>query len=213
MANKQRIIDYLQRHPEGIDDDELAKVLNLKARQQANVICRKLVVENLIQRRLINGKIHNFWIHGEYVEPKDTLSITVPIEKTGNWFWEGNVQTLVIHYLLSENYELLFAANTASREQGKDIVAERNGKTLWVTVKGFPLGTERTKPSTQAGHWFKQAVFDILQYRGESKENELGIALPDYHRYRSLAQKVSWIKPLADFAYFWVRESGEIVVE
>lgn len=75
---------------------------------------------------------------------------------------------------------MISAADTASYQKDKDIVAEHNGNTLWVSVKGSPRGTKRTHPSTQAGHWFKQAVFDILEYRGEDKGVELGLALPDY---------------------------------
>jgi HJR/Mrr/RecB family endonuclease len=38
-------------------------------------------------------------------------------------------------------------ANTASHQQGIDIVAEKDGKLLWVTVKGYPQGTDKTNPS------------------------------------------------------------------
>jgi hypothetical protein len=130
-----------------------------------------------------------------------------------NWFWEGNVQAQVVTYLASQKFKIMSVANTASREPGKDIVAERDGKELWVSVKGFPKGTARTQPSTQAGHWFKHAVFDILQYRGESKNNALGLALPDYPRYRTLSEKIAWLKPIAKFVYFWVQENGDVVVE
>ncbi len=43
MTVKQRIILYLQNHPEGIDDHELARVLGLSARQQANMPCQELL--------------------------------------------------------------------------------------------------------------------------------------------------------------------------
>ncbi len=33
MTIKQRIIEYLQIHPEGIDDDMLAQILKLSARR------------------------------------------------------------------------------------------------------------------------------------------------------------------------------------
>ena len=213
MTNRQKVIDFLIRHSEGIDDDELAKALDLKARQQANMICRKLESENLVSRRSIEGKIHNFWIGGEYVEQKVPMPIVDSKDKSKNWFWEGNVQDQVVQYLIDQDYKIVSAANTASREQGKDIVAEKDETTLWITVKGFPTGTPRTQPSTQAGHWFKQAVFDILQYRGESMENELGLAIPDFPRYRSLAEKISWMKPFTNFVYYWVKENGEVTVE
>ncbi len=104
-------------------------------------------------------------------------------------------------------------ADTASDQQGIDIVAEKDGKLLWVSVKGYPAGTDKTKPSFQAGHWFKQAIFDIIEYRGRDKNVLLAVALPDYLRYRSLAQKITWFKTAAKFVYFWVREDGQVSVQ
>ncbi|MBA1340608.1 MAG: hypothetical protein C5S40_00520 [ANME-2 cluster archaeon] len=104
-------------------------------------------------------------------------------------------------------------ADTASHQRGKDIEAENNGKTVWISVKGYPKGTAKTHPSTQAGHWFKQAVFDILEYRGEDSNAELGLAIPDFPRYRNLAEKISWLQPVAEFTYYWVQETGDVLVE
>ena len=129
------------------------------------------------------------------------------------WFWEGNVQDSVVHYLQRQGYRIKAVADTASHQTGKDIVAERDGRVLWVSVKGYPRGTVKTHPSTQAGHWFKHAIFDILEYRGENEEAALGVALPDYPRYRKLAKKIEWLKPVAKFVYFWVRENGGVTVD
>jgi hypothetical protein len=211
MTNREKVIDYLQKHSEGVDDDELAKALDFSRRQQSNLICRRLEKEKLIARRTVRGKIHNFWVGGEYVEQIKKPEI-VSGKKSENWFWEGNVQNQVIRFLSTQYFKILSSADTANHERGKDIIAEINGAILWVTVKGYPTGTDRTQPSTQAGHWFKDAVFDILRYRGESNVNKLGLALPDFPRYHSLAKKIAWIKPIANFVYFWVKEGGQVVV-
>jgi hypothetical protein len=165
----------------------------------------------------VSGKIHNFWVGNKqdsitHIPPSQTGP---PLKSGGGkpWCWEGNVQATVVRYLATQDYIIRSVADTASRKPGKDIVAERKGKPIWITVKGYPEGTSKTHPSTQAGHWFKQAVFDIIEYRGESEIAELGIALPDFPRYRSLAQRINWFQPVAEFAYYWVRESGEVVVE
>ena len=217
---KERIAAYLQRHPEGVDDDMLAKVLNLSARQQANSRCRQLAKEGLVERRVVHGKIHNFWIGGEKGTNKDVdkkhFGSSIPQmagDKAREWFWEGNVQDAVVHYLQGKGYYIKAVADTASHQTGKDIVAEQNGKRLWVTVKGYPRGTTKTHPSTQAGHWFKQAIFDVLEYRGESKDVALGVALPDYPRYRKLAKRIEWLKPVAKFVYFWVSANGDVTTE
>ena len=221
MTIKERIKEYLKRHPEGVDDDMLAKALKLSARQQANQRCRELEVEGLVVRRRVHGKIHNFWVGDENVDiPKDTPNIiskqsphTLTTEKEKNWFWEGNIQAEVIKYLAKNNYLIRSVADTASRQTGKDIIAEKENKTLWVSVKGYPRETRRTHPSTQAGHWFKQAIFDIIEYRGEDENVDLGIAFPDFPRYRNLARKISWLKPVTKYTYYWVKENGEITVE
>jgi len=215
MTIRERIIAFLQQHPEGVDDDALTEALQLKYRQQANSRCRQLEEEGLVSRRRVGAKIHNFWI-GERVQPPQISPTPPKAERPAParpWFWEGNVQAAVIRYLASRGWSIRSVADTASRQRGKDIVAEQNSRLLWVTVKGYPQGTKRTQPSTQAGHWFKQAVFDILEYRGESDTARLGLALPDFPRYRALAQRIGWLQPVAEFAYFWVHEDGTVAVE
>jgi len=118
-----------------------------------------------------------------------------------------------VRYLRSQGYRIRAVADTASHQTGKDIVAERNGRQLWVSVKGYPRRTAKTHPSTQAGHWFKQASFDILEYRGENEDVELGVAMPEYPRYKELAKRIEWIKPVTGFVYFWVRANDEVTVE
>jgi len=214
MTTRQRIISFLQTHPQGIDDDELTKALDLSRRQQVNARCNELEKEGLIIRRRVNGKIHNFWAG------KSTVAVPASIPKTsydspssGLWFWEGNVQSQVVNYLSSLNFQIRSVADTVSHQQGIDIIAEKEGKQLWVSAKGFPKGTEKTHPSTEAGHWFKEAIFDIIEYREQNETVLLAVALPDYPRYHSLAEKISWLKPAANFIYFWVRENGEVVPE
>jgi hypothetical protein len=219
MTVKQRILSFLQNHPEGVDDDALAFALGFSQRQQANMQCRKLEKEGLVIRRQVNGKINNF-LAGKSLHPSPTTqpknarpkaSLDLPGNKP--WYWEGNIQSRVISYLASHNFQIRSVADTASRQQGIDIVAEKDGRQLWISAKGFPEGTERTSPSTEAGHWFKGAIFDILDYRGRDKSALLAIALPDFPRYHSLAEKIAWCKPVAKFVYFWVKEDGEVIAE
>jgi len=217
MTILDQIVSFLKKHPEGVDDDTLAEILQLKYRQQANSRCRQLEKKGLVARRRVNRKIHNFWIGNKQAPPTETPSTQdAPLPKTSTsepWFWEGNVQAAMVRYLAIQGWIIRSVVDTASRQRGKDIVAERDGKPLWITAKGYPKGTIKTSPSTQAGHWFKQAIFDIIEYRGESKIAELGIALPDFPRYRSLSEKISWFQPVAKFTYYWIKESGDVVIE
>jgi len=204
---RERILEYLNQHPEGVDDDELARALQLKARQQANSRCRKLSTEGFVERRRIGGKIHNFLI-----APERTFAPPVPPEPAEDrpWFGEGNVQQVVVEYLRKADYRIVRFADTATRQPGRDIEAESKIGPLWVTVKGYPEGTDRTRPSTQAGHWFKQALFDIVAWHGEDQAVELALALPDFPRYRDLAARVVWLQPVARFSLIWVMEDGTI---
>ncbi|PKO11720.1 MAG: hypothetical protein CVU39_27940 [Chloroflexi bacterium HGW-Chloroflexi-10] len=93
-----------------------------------------------------------------------------------------------------------------------DVVAEKNGKTLWVSVKGYPTGTAKTSHSTQAGHWFAHVIFDIIRYREKGESLELAVALPDFPRYRSLAESIRWFTGAANFDYMWVKEDGSVIV-
>ena len=212
MSNlRERIIEYLRRCPDGVDDDDLAYALKLKYRQQANSYCRRLAAEGVVRREMINGKIHNILL--------DTKGISISsqphsaVEQSRPWHWEGNVQQAVVTYLETQGYTVLQASNTANHQHGKDIVARGSSGPLWVTVKGYPRRTERTQPTTQAGHWFKDALFDIIAYRQESQSAELMMALPDFPRYRRLTKKIAWLQAAAHFSYVWVSENGEISVE
>ncbi|HIJ71180.1 MAG TPA: MarR family transcriptional regulator [Planctomycetes bacterium] len=207
----------LQQHPEGIDDDILAETAVLKQRQQANSRCRQLEKEGLVVRRRVRGKIRNFWIDSKQIAPLQTplSQDPQPPKRVGakSWFWEGNVQAAVVRYLAIQGYNIRSVADTASRQPGKDIIAERSGLQLWITVKGYPRGTSKTPASTQAGHWFKSAIFDIIVYRGQSDVAQLGMALPDFPRYRSLTKKSGWFQSAATFSYYWVSKNGEISIE
>lgn len=84
---------------------------------------------------------------------------------------------------------------------------------LWVTVKGYPQGTSRTSPATQARHWFKRAIFDILDWRGRDQAVALAVALPEKEVYRKLADRVRYLQPMLRFAFLWVREDGGVEVD
>ncbi|MHB9032304.1 MAG: hypothetical protein ACYC6L_04565 [Anaerolineae bacterium] len=227
MTNKDSIIYYLEHHPEGIDDDELARALQLNSRQTSNIICRQLEEDGIIVRRRFNGKIRNYWVDysngavvlkpGTPVQAPIEPNLPVPPDPNGiikkEWFWEGNVQSRIIGYLAAQDFSIRSVANTATHIQGIDIIAEKDGVELWVSVKGYPQGTERTHPSTQAAVWFSGAVFDILEYRGQNSEVLLAIGLPDFQRYRNFAQRISWLLPTAKFHYLWVYQNGQVSEE
>lgn len=130
-----------------------------------------------------------------------------------SWYWEGNVQSAVVRYLAGQGYDILRVCDTASRERGKDIEARSGHAKLWVTVKGYPRDTERTQATVQASHWFSGALFDIICWRGEDENADLALALPDFPRYRNLAERTTWLKSAARFHFIWVSGDGSIEID
>ena len=128
MTTKQRIISCLETHPEGLDDDQLTKILGISRRQQVNMRCRDLENEGLVTRHRVNGKINNF-LTGKPIVPRAPSSPSFQNITSDHelWFWEGNIQSKVIMYLAWLNFQIRSVADTASRQQGIDIVAEKNG--------------------------------------------------------------------------------------
>jgi len=102
-------------------------------------------------------------------------------------------------------------ADTASKEPGIDIAAERDGRELWVSVKGFPRATSKTHPATQARHWFSHAIFDLVLYRSKNPDVELAAAFPDgFVTYHNLTSRVGWLRENLPATIIWVAEDGTI---
>jgi hypothetical protein len=90
---------------------------------------------------------------------------------------------------------------------------------LAVEVKGYP-GTvyargERagqpkpTAPTTQARHWFAQALLTAVLVGG-SEEREVAIAFPDMPRFRDLITRSEWALRRLGVRVFLVGEGDEV---
>ena len=62
MTTKDRIAEYLQRHPEGVDDGGLTIALGIRNHAHTNAKCHELVREGFVKREEKNGTLHNFWL-------------------------------------------------------------------------------------------------------------------------------------------------------
>ena len=100
------------------------------------------------------------------------------VSASGEWHTEANVQAALVTALAGEGWRILSVANTLTKEHGIDVIAtSSDGVTAGVEVKGFPSRSyadpnragepKRTSPSTQAGHWFSQAVLAAMRLRGK----------------------------------------------
>lgn len=115
------------------------------------------------------------------------------------WPWEGAVQAVLVEVLTSQGWTVSRTADTATKETGVDVLADKGERHLGAEVKGYP-STEysdprragerkRTSPSAQARHWFDGAVGSALRLLGSHGGHESLVVLPDHPRYRDLAAR------------------------
>ncbi|RSM48482.1 hypothetical protein DMB66_46210, partial [Actinoplanes sp. ATCC 53533] len=84
------------------------------------------------------------------------------------WPWEGAVQAVFVDALQHHEWLITATADTATKAPGVDVLAIKGNRQLGAEVKGWPstgyadprraAEVKRTQPSTQAGHWFSQAL-------------------------------------------------------
>lgn len=70
--------------------------------------------------------------------------------------------------------------------------------------------TKRTQPSTQAGHWYAQAVLAAMRLRSKRPELRSVIALPHFSRYRDLYAETKGSLDAAYIELWWVNDRGEV---
>ena len=140
--------------------------------------------------------------------------------KTQDWFWEGNIQDVIVKHLEGKGFRILSAADTDKKEQGPDIKAGISGSILQVAVKGYPsdkyvsgtkLGLKkRTHPATQARHWLGEALLEVMI--AKSKDNAIGIALgvPEYSTYSTLLRNLQWLRQATQLNCYVVRSDGSV---
>lgn len=143
-----------------------------------------------------------------------------PVDVGGEWHTEANVQAALVTALAGGGWRILSVANTATKEHGIDVIAARDGRTVGVEVKGFPSRNyadparageaKRTSPSTQAGHWYSQAVLAAMRLRGKEPEWGSVIALPDFPRYRDLHAETAGSLAAAKIEVWWVDQTGMV---
>ena len=91
-----------------------------------------------------------------------------PVGSHSDWFWEGNVQTQVVSHLGAAGWQIVRVASTATKEQGDDVVASRDGAQLVVEIKGYPSSkyadprraseVKSASATLQAHHWLADAL-------------------------------------------------------
>lgn len=120
------------------------------------------------------------------------------------------MQAALIPHLEVDGWTITSAVDTSTKERGKDVVGTDDARTLWVSVKGYPLGTARTNAAAQARHWFSHGLFDMVLWHGEDRTRTLMLALPGFPTYRNLAERSEWLVHATPFTIAWLDELGGV---
>lgn len=137
-----------------------------------------------------------------------------------SWHTEANVQAAVVTWLAGSGWGIVRVADTATKEHGIDVEAMSDHDRVGIEVKGYPSRTyanparadqiKRTQPSTQAGHWYAQAVLAAMRLRSRQPETRSVIALPDFPRYRQLFTETAGSLQAAQIELWWVTAGGHV---
>ncbi|HEV7340532.1 MAG: MarR family transcriptional regulator [Sphingopyxis sp.] len=225
MGHRERVLDFVSRFA-GRDDDEIAQALHITRRQTVNQICRALVQSGQLERRPNGqGKIGNYPASGEAEPITDAHSARatkLPSILPTDWFWEGNVVEKLAAHFIRDGWTIVRCADTASREPGPDIHAERSGATLLVEVKGYPSAQyrdprragekKRTSPSLQAQQWFSHALLKGMRLQNEYPNATVALAFPDFPRYRTLTEEIRGGLDRVRLTVLFVSDAGTVSI-
>lgn len=86
MTNKEEIYELIQKHPEGLDDDDISRMTGIEPRQQVQQLCTQLASVKRIRRESVDKagkrrKIHNF----PYEEEPQGLPLMTQGQASENW--------------------------------------------------------------------------------------------------------------------------------
>lgn len=159
---------------------------------------------------------------GTPVSPRQSTPDPVSA-KPGGWPWEGHVQALFGAALVREGWLVTSMADTATKAHGVDVLASKGDRRLGAEVKGWPSTgyadprraseVKRTQPSTQAGHWFSQALMKAMMLLDSHPDHESLVVLPDYPRYRDLTTRTARGRSAAGVHVAFVSEAGRVESE
>jgi hypothetical protein len=142
-----------------------------------------------------------------------------------DWFHESRIQKVLKRHLEGRGYTVEEEAN--GKQKGPDLLLKgKNGRFLHIEVKGFPsdkymygpnLGhPKKTKPSTQAGHWFSEALLCLIIAKNRHPDYAIAMALPkmpEPDRYENLWREVKWVADKIGMICYWINQNNEVLKE
>ncbi len=139
------------------------------------------------------------------------------------WPWEGAVQAVFVDILERCGWQITATADTATKAPGVDVLAVNGERRLGAEVKGWPSDgyadprraaeVKPTPPSTQAGHWFSQALFKAMLLLDSHPGHESVMVLPDFPRYRDLTNRTTTGRRAAGIHVVLLRPDGTFAAQ
>lgn len=160
---------------------------------------------------------------GVTVDPSRRATAQASEHDPSAWPWEGQIQSLFADYLRVNGWLVTAMADTATKARGVDVLAHKGSRNLGAEVKGWPskvyadprrgAETKPTQPTSQAGHWFSQALFKGLMLLDSHPGHESLVVLPDYPRYRDLARRTKSGRAAVGVHVVFMAEDGRAMSE
>lgn len=151
------------------------------------------------------------------LDPSKTASADEP---GFEWHTEENTQQLLVEWLKRNAWTVVRTANTATREHGVDVIAERQGERVGIEVKGFPsrfyvTGPKRglvkpTTPVEQAKKWYSHALVPAMRLRTREPEWRSVMCFPDFPVYRRLHEDTASSLHAAGVEVWLISEDGSV---
>lgn len=141
-------------------------------------------------------------------------------DPASEWHTEENTQRLLVEWLSREGWTIVRTANTATREHGLDVVAERESHRLGVEVKGYPsrfyvAGPKKgqvkiSTPKEQAKKWYAHALVPAMRLRTHEPASLSVMCFPDFPVYRQLYADTALSLRAAGIDDWFVSQEGEV---
>lgn len=174
-----RLLEMIRIHGP-LDDDELARHLEVQPRQSINQVARRLADQGVVRRyQGPAGKIANS-LADEPKDPPPPKSIPTVAGSTEH-LSEDQVKQAVAEHLRRQGFHVDIRWG---RERGIDLDARAsNGRRIVIEAKGEVASDQ------QQGNYFLGALGELVQRMSDPKAT-YGLALPGNRRYRGLVDRL-----------------------
>ncbi len=137
-----------------------------------------------------------------------------------DWFWEGNVVESLEKHFRDLGWSFVSKADTASRQAGVDLHMQKGGTELRIEAKGYPSEfyqrgpkqgmPKRTAPSTQARHWFSEALLCAILRQNDHPTSVVAIAFPEFPVFTNMANRTQDALEKLGLRVIFISETGDV---